>query len=1558
MIDGSDHSQERSGAGFSTGELGEILESAADFVMEIESEGTIRRVSSSVRSRLGYRQDHVTGRSVRFLFPTRTGGRAPFTVDTPGEFHRVLFEERRSDDLDIPLEHADGSVVPYTVSLVREGDRSVYCVCNETDFLRNQERADQYRGGFDAVGDPMFVLDSDGFIQYVNAAMVEYTGYDRGDLVGRNMVEIMPISEYEQAGDRLLEILDSDERSQTFETTMVTKEGEPILSEANVTAITDGDGVFVKSVGVLRDIRERKRREQDLNLLKQVLTRVFRHNIRNELMVVQGHAEVLDEQVDQELRPQTKEILTAADRLLGHSEKARLIKEAIETDDLQEVDISSTVVDLVEAARDRYPDAAIEADIPDVQPIVTHPDIPSAIEELIENAILHSPADAEPTLRIWLSQRDDCLTLFVEDESGGLEDNEIKTLQRGAESDLEHSSGVGLWLVRWLVEYSGGDMIVHQTDGGTLMGIKFYRSETGIERLAANLTDSPLVRNTDTGLDASPDNFRGETIVERTDKQSRLEDAYKSTERNGGQAVLVSGESGIGKTTFVERFQEHLANRDDSPIVAKTVCESNVSPPYHAFRQIIEELPIDSGVSELLDEFSRRRIDDSETAQRYRRVLFADVADEVCELAADEPVVLVIEDLQWADHGTLSLLEYLIDEVLQWTHPVLFVGTYRTSGVGQSHPLQGIRDEIVETKRLTDMELGPFEPSEVQTLLSSMFDIDDIPEPFVDAVYEHTGGTPLFVNELGHHLTETLGPVQEMDELPGELEDVAVPESVEIAVAERLASLPDRVNQVLRLGAVIGTEITFDVLRAASDQSADTLVDCIDTLVDHHVWTRSGGTIKFDHGVVREQALDAIGDEHRQRLHSRVATAIETVHDDSLEQYAARLGSHYEQAGDVETAFEYYVNAGDDAASKYAYEEAIDHYERAVTITGEQDDVDATDVAAVYAELGDTFRLTGEIEQAQTAVKQGLSASPENSEETCRLLGIDARCHQVEGEYRLARETATRQHNLASSLGARHLEAEANENLGKAADALGELEEAHDYYEQALAIRRDIDDRRGEAASLNNLGSTARRQGQFDQAREYHEASLDIQRQIDHREGEAKSLYYLGVVCQNRGAYDEAIQYFQESLDIHEEVGNRHWLALTLNNLGNVAHNQGNYERARELHERSRSIQTDIGNPRGEAMSLNNLGNIAYDQGEYEKARERYQQSLDIQAEIDYRQGQAINLHNLGNIARSQGKYEQAKEYYERSLEIERELGNRRGKASALDIIGNILQSQGEYDRAREYHVRGLEINEEIGNRQGKALSLNYLGSIASARGKYEQAQDRHERALHIWQDIGERKGEASTLQSLGTLARHIEEYDSASERLNESLDIAQELSLREQELECLYELGALARERGRFQTADQYLTEAASISETIDNPLLHTSFLLERTELALSRGEIDTARTAIAEAKENAEELGARHLQGRAWLFAGHAALASDSPEEAIEQWQASLEAFEEIGAPQDSLEALDALVTFAHENDDTEQAQRWCARATAVLDRAPEHVSADHEDWVNRYGSELSSS
>jgi PAS domain S-box-containing protein len=220
------------------------------------------------------------------------------------------------------------------------------------------------------------------------------------------------------------------------------------------------------------DVTDLRQKQQELDLLKQVLSRVLRHNVRNDLSVVKANARMLAEETSGLQAERLQTIMDKSDNLLDASEKARTVEKLLSGERTRsEFDVAEMAAEAVETTRREFPEVSVETDLPDACPVHAHWALSHAVENVIENAAMHNDS-ADPTVVVTADCGDDRATLRVADNGPGIPYKELEVLERREETQLEHGSSVGLWLVDWIVDLSGGDIAFENGDRGCTVTIE------------------------------------------------------------------------------------------------------------------------------------------------------------------------------------------------------------------------------------------------------------------------------------------------------------------------------------------------------------------------------------------------------------------------------------------------------------------------------------------------------------------------------------------------------------------------------------------------------------------------------------------------------------------------------------------------------------------------------------------------------------------------------------------------------------------------------------------------------------------------------------------------------------------------------------------------------------------------------------------------------------------------------------------------------------------------------------------------------------------------------
>jgi len=319
----------------------------------------------------------------------------------------------------------------------------------------------------ETIPDPVIAVDQNGRVVDVNPAgqqLFGTTGTVAGNSIEELFAEHPEIIEYYHAGTKDAEF-------------KVTRDGRRRQFSVTCERIREGRS---ESVIVLRDITQAKRREreleqrkQEMRMLKQVFSRVFRHNIRNELTVALGHMDVVSDRAEDETTQERLETAIAAtERLMGHAEKTREIERIVDENPEQTVkSLQALVSEALESVQQEPTD--IHVDVDEIQVAVIE-GFQTAIVNAVENAAEHN--DPPPRIRIHSVVGEGTVSLIVDDDGDGIPPNETAFLTNGAETVLNHSSGVGLWVMNWYVQRSGGQLAVTNTGNGTRVEMTLPRT--------------------------------------------------------------------------------------------------------------------------------------------------------------------------------------------------------------------------------------------------------------------------------------------------------------------------------------------------------------------------------------------------------------------------------------------------------------------------------------------------------------------------------------------------------------------------------------------------------------------------------------------------------------------------------------------------------------------------------------------------------------------------------------------------------------------------------------------------------------------------------------------------------------------------------------------------------------------------------------------------------------------------------------------------------------------------------------------------------------------------
>lgn len=691
-----------------------------------------------------------------------------------------------------------------------------------------------------------------------------------------------------------------------------------------------------------------------------------------------------------------------------------------------------------------------------------------------------------------------------------------------------------------------------------------------------------------------------------------------------GQVIFVTGGAGRGKTALIDEFSRRAQNTHEGLIVALGNCNAHIGigDPYLPFRDVFsmltgdvegrwvsgsltrenakrlwEVLPLtlDAMLARgpfLIDVFvpgevllthgkavfppgaePLKRLEDfiaqkkSVVSELEQSLLFEQCANVLNIISSQCPLLLFIDDLQWADDASISLLFQLGQRIE--TNPILILGAYRPAevalGRGENrHPLEGAVNELKRIHGDIFIDLSVEEEEEDRTFVEDLLDTvpNDLGSEFRVAMYEHTGGHPLFTVELMRAMQDRGDLIHDKQgrwvEGPG-LSWGELPARVEAVIEERIERLDEDLREMLSVASVEGEEFTAQVIAQVQNMKERSLLRKLSQelekrhrLIREQDELRVGSKVltryRFSHHMFQRYLYNDLGVGERRLLHGEIAAVLEDFYKEETRSISVPLARHYMEAKDTTNAVKYLLESAELARERGANVEALNSIEQVLKLVP---DADHERRLHALERKSDVLHSLGDydacLSNEETLLMLAKELEDENQvAEAFYRKGVTL--HKL-GNLQEAVEALDQAIAAAKSTGNQPIEAKALGYKVVPLTRLGEIEAAERVSEEAIRLAEMVDDDLVLARNLTNVSTFYSDTGNFSRAVEMLQHQLEITKRIGSLKGRAAGLGNLGFYYVLLGMYPEGISSVEQAMQISLQIG---YLAQVIHNRWNL----------------------------------------------------------------------------------------------------------------------------------------------------------------------------------------------------------------------------------------------------------------------------------------------------------------------------------------------------------------------------------------------------------------------
>ncbi len=848
----------------------------------------------------------------------------------------------------------------------------------------------------------------------------------------------------------------------------------------------------------------------------------------------------------------------------------------------------------------------------------------------------------------------------------------------------------------------------------------------------------------------------GSNFTGREPEMKTLTALLENCKRNKGYTVFISGEPGIGKTQLVSALVNNHSSEGFNFLYGRCLFNNEGGLPYHSFVSavnnslfsshghfisaitalaeknninIANKLPQIKTFLNLSGEYSKSIM--------HKEQLWEAVLTMFMTIAADKPLVLILDDIQWADKTSVGLFAYLARNIRNL--PVLLIGLYRPPEIAQDYSdLIGTIRQLRIEDSASKIDLLRLSEKDTLHFIKKILGENPVDKKIVSEIYRQSEGNPLFIYELTR-LMKDRNTIKKGENdswvFNQEASLTAVSDKVQDVIKQRIDRLDDESKEVLQFAACQGEYFQSSVLTDCLKLDKISLLKKLQQLEkEYNVIHYENKHYRFDHILIKDVLYESILPELREEYHKLIAGSLIKSFGPK-DEYASVIAHHLISGGSEEQSVKYLLTAAKAARELYAVEEALSFYKKLIKIDNETK-LSRESRKSLEEGLGDINLFTGNPDEALSRFTRfsELVNSSGDINDKIRGLRKSAECYRITGRLNEAEDLCAIAVKTAFDSGSIEEKIESLNTLASVYASKADYEKMIKVSNESIGYCKEIQDDKNLSVCLGNLGTAYWHLGNYPLASEQLKQAASIQRNIGDTRGLSTTLNVLALARLKQGDFEDALKAGLESIEIKTKLGDGQKIPGGLNAIGDIYREIGDVDTAIEYHKKSLSLAREYHNKGSMCDNLRDLGEDYFLKGDFNRALKYYHEVQELAASSGIKWYETRTLISLSEFYTQAGSLEEAEKYINAGLKFSYEIG---AKDLIIEALWNKAKIQAKTNLSEDVsHIfdEAISIARSVGhktflwkllNDYSKYLLLSKSGEEAAFGLKGVQAEVR-----------------------------------------------------------------------------------------------------------------------------------------------------------------------------------------------------------------------------------------